>query len=183
MIKVIAFDLVGVLVREKDIEMSLEEEKLERMFGPNKNDSDYLSEARKIIKEDSIIMRITEDLIERLYEVKEKDLFKKIKEKYPNIKIVIATNHVSFVRNYIGEALGVEYLDDIIISAEIHKVKPDEEFYEYLLEKYSILPNELLFLDDNIKNVEIASALDINVIKVDKNTKILESIINEIECK
>lgn len=183
MIKVIAFDLVGVLVREKDIEMSLEEEKLERMFGPNKNDSDYLSEARKIIKKDSIIMRITEDLIERLYEVKEKDLFKKIKEKYPNIKIVIATNHVSFVRNYIGEALGVEYLDDIIISAEIHKVKPDEEFYEYLLEKYSILPNELLFLDDNIKNVEIASALDINVIKVDKNTKILESIINEIECK
>lgn len=183
MIKVIAFDLVGVLVREKDIEMSLEEEKLERMFGPNKNDSDYLSEARKIIKKDSIIMRITEDLIERLYEVKEKDLFKKIKEKYPNIKIVIATNHVSFVRNYIGEALGVEYLDDIIISAEIHKVKPDEEFYEYLLEKYSILPNELLFLDDNIKNVEIASALDINVIKVDKNTEILESIISEIECK
>lgn len=183
MIKVIAFDLVGVLVREKDIEMSLEEEKLERMFGPNKNDSDYLSEARKIIKKDSIIMRITEDLIERLYEVKEKDLFKKIKNKYPNIKIVIATNHVSFVRNYIGETFGVEYLDDIIISAEIHKVKPDEEFYEYLLEKYSILPNELLFLDDNIKNVEVASALDINVIKVDKNTKILESIINEIECK
>lgn len=50
MIKVVAFDLVGVLVREKDIKLSEVEEKLERMFGPNLNDSDYLVEARKIIK-------------------------------------------------------------------------------------------------------------------------------------
>ena len=44
MIKVVAFDFVGVLVNEKDIELSLVEDKLERMFGPNLNDSDYLME-------------------------------------------------------------------------------------------------------------------------------------------
>ena len=49
MIKVIAFDLVGVLVSEKDIELSEVEEKLERMFGPNLNDEDYLKQAKKII--------------------------------------------------------------------------------------------------------------------------------------
>ena len=37
MIKVIAFDLVGVLVKEKNIELSEEESKLERLFGPNLN--------------------------------------------------------------------------------------------------------------------------------------------------
>ena len=42
MIKVIAFDLVGVLVSEKDINMSFEEEKIERLYGPNINDLDYL---------------------------------------------------------------------------------------------------------------------------------------------
>lgn len=181
MIKIIAFDLVGVLVREKDIEMSLEEEKLERMFGPNKNDADFLKNARKIIKKDSIIIRTTEDLIERLYEVKEKDLFKKIKEKYPNVKIIIATNHVSFVRNYIGEAFGVDYLYDVVISAEIHKIKPDKDFYEYILKKYNLLANELLFLDDNIKNVESARSIGINVIKVDKNTNILNEIIKKLK--
>ena len=40
MIKVIAFDLVGVLVNEKDIELSPCESKLERLFGPNINDTD-----------------------------------------------------------------------------------------------------------------------------------------------
>lgn len=54
MIKVIAFDLVGVLANEKDIELTSEEEKLERMFGKNINDSDYLLEARKIINKDSV---------------------------------------------------------------------------------------------------------------------------------
>ena len=73
MIKVIAFDLVGVLVCENDIEMSLEEEKLERLFGPNKNDSDYLKSAREIIEKDAVIMRVTEDLIQRLYERRDKD--------------------------------------------------------------------------------------------------------------
>ena len=47
MIKVVAFDLVGVLVNEKDIELSEIEEKLERMFGPNINDADYLIESKK----------------------------------------------------------------------------------------------------------------------------------------
>lgn len=50
MIKVIAFDLVGVLVSEKDIELSEVEEKLERMFGPNLNDEDYLQQAKKLPK-------------------------------------------------------------------------------------------------------------------------------------
>ena len=181
MIKVIAFDLVGVLVSEKDINMSFEEEKIERLFGPNINDSDYLKEARKIIEKDNVIIRTTESLIERLYEVKDDSLFKNLKEKYPYIKIIIATNHVSFIRNYVGEAFGVEYLDDIIISAEIHRVKPNKDFYEYILDKYNMKPSELLFLDDNVKNIDSASKLGINTIRVDKTTNILKEIENKID--
>ena len=132
MIKVVAFDLVGVLVNEKDIELSEIEEKLERMFGPNLNDADYLIEARKIIEKDSIIMNITETLIDKLYKVKDREIFKKVKEKNENVKVIIATNHLSFVRNFIGESFNVDYLDDLIISAEIHKIKPNSDFYEYI---------------------------------------------------
>ena len=47
MIKGIAFDFVGVLVTERDIDLTEKEDKLERMFGSNINDSDYLMEAKK----------------------------------------------------------------------------------------------------------------------------------------
>ena len=95
MIKVVAFDLVGVLVNEKDIELSEIEEKLERMFGPNINDADYLIEARKIIEKDSIIMNITETLIDKLYKVKDREIFKKVKEIYGHIDILINNAGIS----------------------------------------------------------------------------------------
>ena len=181
MIKVVAFDFVGVLVNEKDIELSLVEDKLERMFGPNLNDSDYLMEARKLIEKDSIIMNTTENLINKLYKVRDKDIFKKIKDKYSNIKIIIATNHLSFVKNFINKSLDGNYLDDLIISAEIHKIKPNSDFYEYLLDKFDINPSELLFLDDNADNVEGAKKLGIKTIKVEKNMNLLEKIIKTID--
>ena len=185
MIKVIAFDLVGVLAFEKDIKLTDEEEKLERMFGPNLNDADYLNNARKTIKKDSIIMRTTEDLIDKLYEIHDRDIFKKIKNMYPNLKLIIATNHLSYVRNFIGESFDIDYLDDLIISAEIHKIKPNNDFYQYILDKYDISSEELLFIDDNQENINSANKMKINTIKINKNDNIFEKIIcylDNIDC-
>lgn len=42
------------------------------------------------------------------------------------------------------------------------------DFYEYILNKHNIRPEELLFLDDNIDNVNTAKKLGINTIKVEK---------------
>lgn len=178
MIKVIAFDLVGVLAFEKDIKLTDEEEKLERMFGPNLNDSDYLNNARKIIKKDSIIMKTTENLIDKLYEIHDRDILKKIKNKYPSLKLIIATNHLSYVRNFIGESFNIDYLDDLIISAEVHKIKPNNDFYQYILDKYDIGPEELLFIDDNHENINSANNMKINTIKINKNDDLFEKIIN-----
>lgn len=180
MIKVIAFDLVGVLVNERDIVLSNEEEKLERLFGPNLSDEEYLKEANKIVNDETNILDITRALINKLYKVKDREIFKKVKEKNENVKVIIATNHLSFVRNFIGESFNVDYLDDLIISAEIHKIKPNSDFYEYILNKYNIDSKELLFLDDNIDNVNGAKQLGINTIKVEKNTNLIEEISNFI---
>ncbi len=177
MIKVIAFDLVGVLVKEKDIELSLCESKLERLFGPNINDTDYLSKASNIIEENSDIVVITKNIIQKLYEVKNKEVLEKLKIMHENIKIVIATNHLSYIREFIEDRFDKDYLDDIIISAEINKIKPNTEFYEYLLNKFNINPNELLFLDDNTENINGDDKLGINTIKVEKNTDLLNEIL------
>ena len=176
MIKVIAFDLVGVLVSEKDIELSEVEEKLERMFGPNLNDEDYLKQAKKIVEKDSEVINTTKVLINKLYKVKDKKIFKKINEINENVKIIIATNHLSFVKDFIKESFNIDYLDDIIISAEIHKIKPNLDFYQYILNKYDIESKELLFLDDNINNINGAQTLGINTIKIEKDTNLIDEI-------
>ena len=183
MVKIIAFDLVGVLVTERDIYLKEEEDKLERMFGNNINDSEYMIEAKKIIDNDLTLIKTIEELIDKIYKVKDEDLFKKIKEKHNDVKIIIATNHVSFVRNFIGEAFGVDYLNDVLISAEIHKIKPNLDFYNYILEKFKLEPEELLFLDDNIDNVRGAEKLGINTIKVNKDTDLYSEISKFLDVK
>lgn len=174
MIKVIAFDLVGVLVGEKDGVLLPVEDKLERLFGPNINDEDYINKAKEIVADDCQIEEFTKNIISKLYRIIEENLIQNLKNKYPNIKIVVATNHLSYVRKFINKNFDV---DDIIISAEINKIKPNPNFYQYILDKYNIEPSELLFLDDNIDNVEGAKNLGIKTIKVDREM----ILINEIE--
>lgn len=181
MIKIIAFDFVGVLVNEKDVELSDIEVQLERMFGPNINDSDYLIKANSLIEDASDIINITELLINKVYKIRDKHLFERIKRRYKNIKIIVATNHLSFVKKFIIDNFDATYLDDIIISAEINKIKPNADFYEYILNRYNITPRELLFIDDNIDNIKSANSLKINTIKVEKSTNLFFEITKVID--
>ena len=173
MIKMIAFDLVGVLVGERSNVLNKIEDKLERLFGPNINDDDYITKAKEIIT-DSNIELFTKNIINKLYRIREEGLIEILRNKYPDIKIIIATNHLSYVKDFINTNFDV---DDVIISAEINKIKPNSDFYQFILDKYNLEPNELLFLDDNIENVDGAKKLGINVIKVEKEM----SLLNEIE--
>ena len=106
-----------------------------------------------------------------------------IKNNTRYIKIVIATNHVSFVKDFIYKHFDKTYIDDIFISAEIHKVKPNADFYKAILDKYNIKPNELLFVDDSQTNIDGAKALKINTIKIEKDSNVSYEIINYLKNK
>ena len=177
MLKVIVFDFVGVLVNEKDIDLGEQEDKLERKFGSNLNDEDYLTFAEQTLKiNNKEAIDITKNIINKLYKVRDADIFTKLKNKYNNIKIIIATNHLSYVEEFINKYFDITYLDDVIISANINKIKPNANFYNFILEKFNIKSKELLFLDDNVENIDGANKLNIRTIKVEKNMNLYEEV-------
>lgn len=47
-----------------------------------------------------------------------------------------------------------DFFKGIVVSADIHMIKPDIAIYKYLLEKYDLTPEECLFIDDRANNVE-----------------------------
>jgi glucose-1-phosphatase len=55
-----------------------------------------------------------------------------------------------------------KYFDGGIISAEAGASKPDPEIYRILLDKYSLIPEECLFIDDLEINVEAAQEIGMN---------------------
>ena len=55
----------------------------------------------------------------------------------------------------------IEEFDGGVFSYKEKCIKPDRKLYECLLERYSILPEQALFLDDRKENVEAARMLGI----------------------
>lgn len=178
MIKVLAFDLVGVLVSEKADILNETEDKLERLFGPNKSDAEYLKQAKERVElTDNEIIEITKSICNKLYKVKDIELFKKIKNQYPNIKIVIATNHVSYIKEFIENNFN---FDNLIISADINMIKPNIDFYEKVSEIVNVDINDILFIDDNQDNVDGAISSGMQGLKINHGDDVYERVINTI---
>ena len=168
MIKVIAFDLVGVLVKEKDVNLTKEQARLESLF--DAYDEPVDEEARLLRIED--IKKATLDIFNKLYEIKNPRLFEELKAKY-DVRIVIASNHVSYIVDYLKDNFKP---DNIYLSSMIGLAKPNKEYFLYILDKENIKPDELLFLDDRENNIINSSELGINTIRVYPDTNILEEI-------
>ena len=169
MIKVIAFDLVGVLVTERDVDLTKEQAKLESLFDAY---NDEVNDVANILKNDDI-KKATLDIFNKLYEIQYPDLFKQIRKKYKKVRIVIASNHVSYIKDYLEEKFKP---DEIYLSSLIGLAKPNKDYFLYLLSKEGINPDEMLFIDDKELNIINSSELGIRTIKVNKETKLLEEI-------
>lgn len=53
-------------------------------------------------------------------------------------------------------------IDGGVYSCEVGFAKPEIECYQILLDKYMLIPEECIFIDDNIKNINTAISLGIN---------------------
>jgi putative hydrolase of the HAD superfamily len=169
MIKVIAFDLVGVLVHEQDVDLTKEQAALERLFDAFDEPVNNLASELRI----DDIRQATLDIFNKLYKIEDPNLFNKLREKYPNTRIVIASNHVSHMKEYLDKHFNP---DKVYLSSLIGLGKPNPEYFQYIIDKENIKPEELLFLDDREDNISSAKSLGINTIKVNKDINMLEEI-------
>lgn len=55
-------------------------------------------------------------------------------------------------------------VDGKVVSADVKMVKPDQQIYDYLLNKYALNKQECVFIDDNLHNVVAAENVGIKSI-------------------
>lgn len=58
----------------------------------------------------------------------------------------------------------LQYADGMVISYEIKHIKPEPEMYEELIRRYGIKPEEAVFIDDLLPNIEAAEKKGFHVI-------------------
>ncbi len=82
-----------------------------------------------------------------------------------NKVFVLSNMHLASIEHIEQEYSFWDIFDGIVVSCRIHMVKPKEEIYEYLLNKYGLIVNETIFIDDTDINLNAASRFGIKIIK------------------
>lgn len=177
-IKVIAFDLWWVLIKENDYPLSGIAQILEKQFGKINNDEDYYNRA---IKETSLskeeIKNIVENTVENIYELREKDIFAHL----PKVKLAIASNHISAIHKWLDKSDLKNKFDYIEISSDVWAEKPHKEFYERLILELKEKPENILFIDDNVENIEWAKKVGLSVLHYDRSKSLTSEILNYLQ--
>ena len=76
--------------------------------------------------------------------------------KQKGYSIYVLSNASDDFYGYFPRFAPLSYFDGIVVSADVHMIKPDGRIYAYLLNQYGIKPQECLFIDDLERNVEAA---------------------------
>ena len=71
-----------------------------------------------------------------------------------------------------------DLVDGYVLSFQEHMIKPYEGVFKRLIEKYNLVPEETLFIDDNLKNIETGKKLGFifKKVKPDNYEDLLEVI-------
>jgi len=102
------------------------------------------------------------------------DTLKQLKESQ-NYKLVALTNWSSETFPIAQKRFDfLDWFEGIVVSGEEKTRKPFKEIYTICLERFSINPENALFIDDNSRNIKAAEALQINTIHF-KNPKQLQT--------
>ena len=120
------------------------------------NDETVKNEITLFFKNLENIVQMYADSVEWVKSVKESGYRVYILSNYPEYLYEKSQKELRFL----------EYVDGAVFSFREKTVKPEPEIYQCLLERYSIHPNEAVFLDDVAINLEAAKKHGIHTILV-----------------
>lgn len=76
--------------------------------------------------------------------------------------IYVLSNADNMFHDYFPRFASEDYFDGVMVSSDIHMIKPEIRIYEHFLKTYGLLPEECLFIDDRAENIDGAKKAGIN---------------------
>ena len=173
MIRNIVFDMGQVLIRWRPEEMlerfDLSQEEKTMLLQELFCSPEWIAQDRGIITEADMIARVSARLPETLHGTVEEvikawyvwhltpmpgmaELVRKLKEK--GYGIYLLSNASTALRGYFPRIPGSECFDGLMVSAEEKLLKPQHEIYERLYERFGLVPEQCVFIDDSPANIE-----------------------------
>jgi len=196
MMKNIIFDLGNVLLKFNPIEYLhtkiQSKEEVQQIHEIIFNSEEWLLLDRGVITEEEAVNKICSRSAENSEIIKTimhnwyqiltpiEDTVEVLKElKHKGHRIYFLSNfHLLAYEDVIKRYDFFQYFDGGILSCKEKLMKPEKEIYDKLIEKYKIKPEESIFIDDTMVNVESAIKLGFEAILF-TNSKDLKKELNQ----
>ncbi len=92
-------------------------------------------------------------------------------------QVLYLSNFGEITRAHCQDALSfMPYTDGGILSYEVKLIKPDPAIYQSLIDKYNLVPEECVFVDDLLENVEAAKKLGLKGVHAITHEAALEGL-------
>jgi glucose-1-phosphatase len=102
------------------------------------------------------------------------DTIRSLRSRY---KTGLLSNAFSDLRQVVTARLNIsDAFDEIVISAEIHLMKPDARIYQHALQRLGVAAQEAVFIDDMLRNVEGARSQGMNGIHFRQRSQALAEL-------
>ena len=101
-----------------------------------------------------------------------------IKERY-GIPVYLLSNISEYFSKNCDKVPVISLFDGCIFSADYNMTKPGREIFELLCNKFDLIPEETLFIDDSEINTKGAEAVGINTYLFDQSTEKLKEYIDK----
>ena len=103
-----------------------------------------------------------------------------LKEKGYHLYLLLSNADFT-IYDYFPDFVPFSYFDGKLVSADVHIVKPDVRIYQLLMETYGLNPEECLFVDDRMDNVEGAKKAGMQGVQFLGDYKKVENFLKEAE--
>jgi len=92
-------------------------------------------------------------------------------------KTGLLTNaHHEYIARVIEAAHPDSLFDSIVISSEVGVIKPDPRIYEIMIDRLGVKPEEIIYIDDQSRQVEGAEAVGIKAILYQNYQQLIEEL-------
>ena len=115
------------------------------------------------------------------YKTESTEMYELIKElKNKGYKLFLCSNAAESFHKYEDSVEAFKLLDAKIVSADIKAVKPDREFFDYVLKTYDLKAKECFFIDDLAANVKGAYECGIDGYQYNGNAGLLREFMERV---
>ncbi len=108
-------------------------------------------------------IEVGSDLFEKFFKPEKiKDMYHLINQLNNKYGVVCGTNTIESHYNFLKNGDFYSVFKEIYASNNIGYAKPHKEFFEYIIKKEKVKPEEIFFIDDDVQNIKTAERLNIN---------------------